>query len=810
MVSINTNISSLVAQQNLSSADSASQSSIARLSSGNRIIRAADDAAGLAVGTGLRSDVSTLRTALTNTSQANSVLSIADGALFNIGEILQRQKALATQANSDSLSSTERAFLDSEFQNLAQEIDRISESTNFNGILLIDGSIAGDSGVTTDTTGATEKFVASIDFGATIEVSDDLLVINGVNFRTNNSQDANGSDLNAAALQIDLAVNNSLDIDGNITDTQTGAGLAETIAYIINNAGDTGVGITGQEKIDKLSALTATVSGSTLTVTSRSNGAAGTFDVEKNDADDDRVVSVTGGDVTITGASTGGVTAVSNSTSDTAGSLGSGAVTASGTVGSSLISALFSTKATLDMTFLAGDLDDASGLTVFGRDFTLQSTVSDPDTQIQVGNNDKETIANIISFLNSSDDPTISRFNYSMFSAVPTNLQMSIDSKTETTSQTTNLSITDDSGTETLTAGDGGGIDVANVTDNEAFVGTISGFTAEYTGTNAVELSVTVGAYTYTGTIQDTTTSTANVRLTSTDVDGAGGFFEIDLVGTSTNAVANQTQANNFAEAIDNAFSSVVFQQNRDVSSFDTTGTLLEGGKVSINSATFAGLEVASVNVSQATSANANNGAISITLSDGRIFENTTLGRQISAGEEISLTNREDSNEVITIIQGQNTIDLDNASEVARLQSELTEGFSSGSGGLDFQIGIDSQDTIAVQVNAANTAELYAGQTLDLQSKETAVNAGKVLDDAINKVTALRADIGSLQSRFDFAAANLETTIQNTDAARGDFLDADVASESTAFATNQVLLQASISVLAQANQLPQNLLKLIG
>lgn len=810
MVSINTNISSLVAQQNLSSADSASQSSIARLSSGNRIIRAADDAAGLAVGTGLRTDVSTLRTALTNTSQANSVLAIADGALFNIGEILQRQKALATQANSDSLSSTERAFLDSEFQNLAQEIDRISESTNFNGILLIDGSIAGDSGVTTDTTGATEKFVASIDFGTTIETNVDLLDINGVNFQMNNSTVADESDINAAALQVDLAVNAATDIDGQTFNTGTGAGLAGAIAYIINNAGDTGVGITGQEKIDKLSALTATVSGSTLTLTSRSNGAAGTFDVEKNDAAFDRVVSITGGDVTVTGTDTTGVTAVSNSTSDTAGSLGSGAVTASGTVGSSLISALASTKATLDMTFLAGDLDNGSGLTVFGRDFTLQSTVSDPDTQIQVGNNDKETIANIISFLNSSKDPTISRFNYSMFSAAPTNLQMSIDSKTETISQTANLSITDDTGTETLTGGNGGGIDVANVTDNEAFVGTISGFTAEYTGTNAVELSVTVGSYTYTGTIQDTTTSTANVRLTSTDVDGAGGFFEIDLVGTATNAVANQTQANNFAEAIDNAFSSVVFQQNRDVSSFDTTGTLLEGGKVSINSASFAGLEVASVGVSQATSANSNNGAITITLSDGRIFENTTLGRQISAGEEISLTNREDSNEVITIIQGQNTIDLDNASEVARLQSELTEGFSSGSGGLDFQIGIDSQDTIAVQVNAANTAELYAGQTLDLKSKETAVNAGKVLDDAINKVTALRADIGSLQSRFDFAAANLETTIQNTDAARGDFLDADVASESTAFATNQVLLQASISVLAQANQLPQNLLKLIG
>lgn len=809
MVSINTNISSLVAQQNLSSADSAGQSSIARLSSGNRIIRAADDAAGLAVGTGLRTDVSTLRTALTNTSQANSVLSIADGALFNIGEIIQRQKALATQANSDSLSSTERAFLDSEFQNLASEIDRISESTNFNGILLIDGSIAGDSGVTTDTTGATEKFVASIDFGTTIATGDDLLDINGVNFQMNASTATDGSDTNAGGLQVDLSVNGATDIDGQTFNTVTGAGLAGAIAYIINNADDTGVGITSQEKIDKLSSLTAIVSGSTLTITSKSNGAAGAFDIVQNDNDNDRITGITGGDVTSTNA--GRVTAVSNSKSDVSGSLGSGAVTASGTVGSSLIGALASTKASLGIVFLSGDLDNGSGLTVFGRDFTLQSNVSDPDSQIQVGNNDKETIANIISFLNESEDPTISRFNFSMTSNSLTSLQMTVESKTETALQTTNLTITPDSGNGTqMTAGNGGGIDVANVTDNEDFVGTISGFTAEYTGTNAVELSVTVGSYTYTGTIQETTTTTNNVRLASTDVNGDGGFFEIDLDGTASNAVANQTQANTFADAIDNAFSSVVFQQNRDISSFDTSGTLIEGGKVSINSATFDGLEVASVNVSKATSSNVNNGAISVTLSDGRVFENTTLGRQISSGEEISLTNREDSNEVITIIQGQNTIDLDNASEVARLQSELTEGLSSGAGGLDFQIGIDSEDTIAVQVNAANTAELYNGQTLDLKTKETAVNAGQLLDGAINKVTAIRAEIGSLQSRFDFAAANLETTIQNTDAARGDFLDVDVASESTAFATNQVLLQASISVLAQANQLPQNLLKLIG
>lgn len=810
MVSINTNISSLIAQQNLSSADSASQSSIARLSSGNRIIRAADDAAGLAVGTGLRTDVSTLRTALTNTSQANSVLSIADGALFNIGEILQRQKALATQANSDSLSTTERAFLDAEFQNLSLEIDRIAESTNFNGIQLIDGSIAGDSGLTTDTTGATEKFVASIDFGTTIVTGDDLLDINGVNFQIGTSTATDGTDTNAAALQVDFSLNASTSIDGQTFDTTSGSGLASAIAYIINNAGDTGVGITGQEKIDKLSALTATVSGSTLTLTSRANGAAGAFDVVKNDGASDRVESITGGDVTVTGTDTTGVTAVSNSTSDVAGSLGNGSVTASGTVGSSLIAALASTKATNTHTFVTGDLNDASSLTVFGRDFTLQDTVSDPATQIQTGNNDKETIANIISFLNSSVDPTISQFNFSSPSDDPTVLTMKVESKTESALQTTNLTITDDTGSETLTAGNGGGIDVSNITDNAAFVGTVQGFSAEYVGSNAVELSVTVGDYTYTGTILDTTTTTSNVRLTSTAVDGSGGFLEIDLVGTASNAVASQDDADTYATAIDTAFSSVTFEQNREIDSFDTSGTLLEGGKVYLNSSSFDNIDVSSVTVSQSTSANSNEGGISITLADGRVFEDITLGKQIHAGEEIVLTNRDNSNESITIINGQNLIDLDNASEVTRLQEELTAGFSSNSGGLDFQIGIEASDAIAVQVDSATTTSLFGGVSLNLTDQSSAIAAGDQLDEAINVVTSLRAEIGALQSRFDFAASNLETTIQNTDAARGDFLDADVAAESTTFATNQVLLQASISVLAQANQLPQNLLKLIG
>ena len=74
---------------------------------------------------------------------------------------------------------------------------------------------------------------------------------------------------------------------------------------------------------------------------------------------------------------------------------------------------------------------------------------------------------------------------------------------------------------------------------------------------------------------------------------------------------------------------------------------------------------------------------------------------------------------------------------------------------------------------------------------------------------SLRADVGALQSRFSYATDAIQSSLENQDAARGTFLDTDVSAESTAYASAQVQLQAGISVLAQANQLPQNLLKLL-
>ena len=117
-----------------------SGSSVSKLASGSRIVKASDDAAGLAVGTRLMADVTVLRQSAVNASQGASVLQVADGGLARIADVLQRMKALAAQSLSGVPSNTERGFIDTEFQQLRDEITAIAQTTRFNGDSLLDGT----------------------------------------------------------------------------------------------------------------------------------------------------------------------------------------------------------------------------------------------------------------------------------------------------------------------------------------------------------------------------------------------------------------------------------------------------------------------------------------------------------------------------------------------------------------------------------------------------------------------------------------------------------------------------------------------
>lgn len=138
---INTNVSALNAYRNLSSTQNDLSKSLEKLSSGLRINRAADDAAGLAISEGLRSQVNGLNVAARNAQDGISVIQTAEGALTEVHSILQRVRDLAVQAGNDSNNADSRAAIKTEIDALGDELTRIGASTNFNGIKLMDGSV---------------------------------------------------------------------------------------------------------------------------------------------------------------------------------------------------------------------------------------------------------------------------------------------------------------------------------------------------------------------------------------------------------------------------------------------------------------------------------------------------------------------------------------------------------------------------------------------------------------------------------------------------------------------------------------------
>ena len=137
---INTNVASLGAQRSLGVNTRNTNDSLRKLSSGERITKAGDDAAGLAISENLKSQIRGVRQAGRNANDAVSMIQTAEGGLNEISNIVIRLRELAVQAASDTVGDTERKFTDLEFQQLKDEIDRISKSSEFNGIRLLDGT----------------------------------------------------------------------------------------------------------------------------------------------------------------------------------------------------------------------------------------------------------------------------------------------------------------------------------------------------------------------------------------------------------------------------------------------------------------------------------------------------------------------------------------------------------------------------------------------------------------------------------------------------------------------------------------------
>ncbi len=184
---IATNIASQNVQKNLKEVSGAGNAQLEKLSSGKRITKASDDAAGLAIATNLEAQTKGLRQASRNANDGVSLVQTAEGGLNETSNILIRLRELTIQAASDTVGDQERGFLDKEYQQLSKEIDRISESTVFNGSQLLNGkgkgsmdfqvgAFAGEQNRITFDSSETDSSAASIGIDSTnIANKDDAL-----------------------------------------------------------------------------------------------------------------------------------------------------------------------------------------------------------------------------------------------------------------------------------------------------------------------------------------------------------------------------------------------------------------------------------------------------------------------------------------------------------------------------------------------------------------------------------------------------------------------------------------------------------
>lgn len=538
--------------------------------------------------------------------------------------------------------------------------------------------------------------------------------------------------------------------------------------------------------------------------------------------------------------------------------IGYGSTSVSGAVSSALVTGLANKSASVSVSFADTDASAVAGaftgktLNIAGTTFTFATTAAS-STEIKIGATLQETIDNVVSALNrytaekASGDAlyqlkqvdfarsgnnlvitgkginNVSKLDGTVASTISTNVASSVVSNSGL------LNNSSRTGTGTF------GIDVNGVT-NADFRGKLQGFTAVSTAADTVTLSVKVGDNTYTATGVNTNPiiggagvdalGNQTIRFysdTVTDANGrqvSGGFFDVQLAANQGRNVANQAEANIYAAQVNAAFQGLSFNQTRAISSFKAEGAIINsagtsigslvGASVSAQLPSFESNKLTTVSVN-APSAGAVDSEVSLTI-DGVAYTSRGIGTKLGANQTYTLFKAGDSSAFVKFTTGNDAIDLSTDSNAVAFENALKTAFgvSDDSAALSFQIGTTSTESLGVNIAEASTDALYNGQSLSILTIEGAAKASAAIDVALQTVTSIRAGVGALQSRFNFASANIQISVQNQDASRSELLDTDIAAESTDYATAQVKLQAGISVLAQANQQLQALLKLIG
>ncbi len=750
---INTNIASLNAQRNLNKSQGALNTALQRLSSGLRINSAKDDAAGLAIADRMTSQIRGLSQATRNANDGISLAQTAEGALNEAGNILQRIRELSIQSANSTNSATDRAALQSEANQLISELDRISNTASFNGLKLLDGSFTA------------QTFQVGAEANQTINVS-------------------------VAGATSDVLGINKADTNNSITgiENATNGGLAGTTLSV--------------QAFQDTAASDLAITAQTFTFTDH-NGATVTADVTAANYDtDDIITALTGASDAVSSASRTGTTQMEL---DFAGaSLVGNATTAESFTFDITTSNVAAHTVTITGSSVSGtDYDDATIASKVAAAINADTTFTDAGITATVSGT-KVTLSAVAQDIQ-VDNLTSAATAMSLTAGIaggsaPDTI---VTSATDFTGQSRVLSsievVLNDGYTMTSSVAggaDGGLLDIAAAGDDATLLGvgnsdtsggnnvaaqtlTINGRETQDVTVNAdasaKDIVALVNAYADTTGVTATAKTTATVSGLSTD-----GVVSFSLNGQAVSANVTTSNLTELANAINSQTgkTGVVAKLSIDKSSI----TLEDNTGADINIKDFTHSAAVTSDTAPVIA------SINVTGNTGSATKLEAGGDETGAGLYGYLAGTRDS----TVVGGD-------------VEFKSTGGYFSLSSNLDELTGsLFSGDADVLQAS-----DLKKVQDVDISTVAGATKAIDIMDGALAKVNSIRADLGAIQNRFESTINNLTTTVENVTAARSRIQDADFAAETAELTRAQILQQAGVAMLAQANAIPQNVLTLL-
>ena len=757
------NIAALNSYRNLTNNNNAVAKNLEKLSSGYRINRAGDDAAGLAISEKMRAQITGLETAQKNASDGVSLVQTAEGALTEVHSMLNRMVELANQsANGTYDNDVDRIQLQKELDQLRDEINRIADSSNFNGIKLLDGSmdanatttVTADSAISAITTGAYAPKGASDAFSADF-------IIERPEARTT-QQNAKFS------LSLDDITISGADATDEITLKVGDA----TLTYKLQNTDVTGSTADGAK-------LAAGLAGSGYAQVA---GTTDNTDGAKNGSTIDKFTGITNTSPTTGNGAYIKIDGHIWKMSNTAGS---------NTIDFEQVDYMGDTDAELvnpdyHVEISAADKDDTNGeATVKGtvnwqNQKTVQGQGVGTSQQAQVSVNvdfsklkdgdrlvagDKTYVFKV-----GKDSTTTAAGTGEVLVDLSAIFKEESDLADTAKQEAAMVKITGDigaGGSTTWSAGNQG------VTDGKGILTfqSLSTYDGDTVDANKVNIASNAN-----NEICDMRTQASVMKqfFGERPESGASVSFELDV--TKIKAGDTFTIDGKTFEFTDGAEASSSKNVAIDLSNLGVSGGLLNSQTGDVTTLIKDAIEDADA----------------FQLSDGQSKYSVTVN-----GNKLTLSSN-DNADTASIFENRTAANIE-------LPTVTTTGKS-----LTLQIGDTSESFNQMKLNIgdAHVAALGIGD-ISITTQEDAGKAVDAIKNAINKVSDIRGSLGAVQNRLEHTINNLGVQTENITAAESRIRDVDMAKEMMAYTKNNILVQAAQAMLAQANQVPQGVLQLL-